>query len=80
MDSWYHSDVTHACMEGLVKCGLLHGRTDVVEWLMPGREDASVPPDGNVVSSRPSTSMDSWFLPTYSFGVCYITIRSIYST
>ena len=39
MDSWYCFDVTHACMEGLVKHGLLCGRTDVAEWLVPGRED-----------------------------------------
>ena len=38
MDSWYHSDVTHACMEGLVKRGLLRGRTDVAEWLVPSHE------------------------------------------
>ena len=53
MDSWYRSNVTHACMEGLVKRGLLHGRTDAVEWLMPGREDAPAPPDGYVVSFVP---------------------------
>ena len=53
MDSWYRSDVTHARMEGLVKCGLLHGRTDAAEWLMPGREDASTPPDGYIVSFAP---------------------------
>ena len=50
MDSWYCSDVTHAHMEGLVKRGLLHGRTDAAEWLVPGREDAPAPPDGYVVS------------------------------
>ena len=50
MDLWYCSDVTHACMEGLVKRGLLCGRTDVVEWLVPGREYAPASPDGYVVS------------------------------
>ena len=50
MDSWYCSDVTHAHMEGLVKRGLLYGRTDAAEWLVPGREDASASPDGYVVS------------------------------
>ena len=44
MESWYCSDVTHVCMEGLVKCGLLHERTDVAEWLMP---------DGYVISFAP---------------------------
>ena len=53
MDSWYRFDVTHACMEGLVKRGLLHGRTNVVEWLMPGHEDTPAPPDGYVVSFAP---------------------------
>ena len=37
-------------MEGLVKRGLLHGRTDAAEWLVPDREDAPAPPDGYVVS------------------------------
>ena len=50
MDSWYCSDVTHAHMEGLVKRGLLHGRTDAAECLVPGREDVPAPPDGYVVS------------------------------
>ena len=50
MDSWYRSDVTHARMEGLVKRGLLRGRTNVAEWLVPGREEAPTPPNGYVVS------------------------------
>ena len=50
MDSWYRFDVTHARMEGLVKRGLLRGRTDAAEWLVPGREDASAPLDGYVIS------------------------------
>ena len=50
MDSWYHFDVTHAHMEGLIKHGLLRRRTDAAEWLVLGREDALVPPDGYVVS------------------------------
>ena len=54
MDLWYCSDVTHARMEGLVKRGLLCGRTDAVEWLVPGHEDVSVPPDGYVISFTPS--------------------------
>jgi len=40
-------------MEGLVKHGLLHGRTDAAEWLVLGREDAPAPPDGYVVSFTP---------------------------
>ena len=38
------------CMEGLVKRGLLRGRTDAVEWLVPSRKEAPAPPDGYVVS------------------------------
>ena len=53
METWYHSDVTHPCLEGLVKRGLLHRRTDVVEWLMPGHKDASASPAGYVVSFVP---------------------------
>ena len=53
MDSWYRSDVTHARMEGLVKRGLLRRRTDAVEWLVPGREDTPMPPDGYVISFVP---------------------------
>ena len=49
MDSWYHSDVTHAWMEGLVNHGLLHGSTDAVEWLVPDHEDVPAPPDGYVI-------------------------------
>ena len=53
MDSWYRSDVTHAHMEGFIKRGLLRGRTDVAEWLVPGHEDAPAPPDGYIVSFAP---------------------------
>jgi hypothetical protein len=31
MESWYRSDVTHTCMEGLVKRGLLRERTEATE-------------------------------------------------
>ena len=53
MDLWYRSDVTHARMEGLIKHGLLCGRTDAVEWLVPSHEDTPAPPDGYVVSFVP---------------------------
>ena len=53
MDSWSCSDVTHARMEGLIKCGLLHGRTDAAEWLVPGHEFEPAPPDGYIVSFVP---------------------------
>ena len=50
MDSWHRSDVTYACMEGLVKRGLLCGRTNAVEWLVPSYEEAPTLPDGYIVS------------------------------
>ena len=53
MESWYHSDVTHTRMEGLVKHSLLHGRTDAAEWLMPGCKDAPTSADDYVVSFAP---------------------------
>ena len=53
MESWYRSDITHARMEGLVKHGILCGRTDTMEWLVPGYEKMSVPPDGYVMSFAP---------------------------
>jgi len=40
-------------MEGLVKRDLLHGRTDAVEWLMPGHEEVLASPNGYVVSFTP---------------------------
>jgi len=49
MDLWYRSDVTHAHMEGLIKHGLLHERTDAVEWLVPGHEEALALPDGYII-------------------------------
>ena len=53
MESWDRSDVTHARIEGLVKRGLLCGRTEAVEWLVLGHEEASAPPDGYVMSFVP---------------------------
>jgi hypothetical protein len=32
MELWYRSDVTHVCLEGLIKCDLLCARTEVAEW------------------------------------------------
>jgi len=31
MESWYHFDVAHTRMEGLIKRGLLYGRIGTVE-------------------------------------------------
>ena len=53
MESWYCSDITHARMEGLVKRSLLHGRTDMAEWLVPGSEEVLASPDGYAVSFAP---------------------------
>ena len=53
MDSWHRFDVTYARMEGLIKCGLLRGRTDLAEWVVPGHEDASALSDGYIISFAP---------------------------
>ena len=53
MESWYRSDVTHAHMEGLVKRGLLRGRTNAMEWLVLDHEEVLMPPDGYIVSFAP---------------------------
>jgi hypothetical protein len=37
-------------MESLVKRGLLRARTAAMEWLVPESEDASMSPDGCVIS------------------------------
>ena len=50
MDLWHRSDVTYEYMEGLIKRGLLHERTDAAEWLVPGHEEVPTQPDGYVVS------------------------------
>ena len=50
MDPWCRSNITFQRMEGLVRPGLLHARTSVEEWLLPGEEDLPSPPDGYVVS------------------------------
>jgi hypothetical protein len=40
-------------MEVLVKRGLLQARTEVNEWIVPGDEEVSMPPDGYVISFMP---------------------------
>ena len=80
MESWYCSNITHACMEDLVKRGLLRRRTDVVEWLVPGHEEVPVPPDGYVVSFAPFHERGLVIPPTRSFGGCCTTTKSSYST
>ena len=53
MESWYRSDITDARMEGLVKCSLLRGRTDAMEWLVPGCEEVPMSPDSYIISFAP---------------------------
>ena len=50
MDPWCHSDITFQRMEGLVRHGVLRAQTSAEEWLLPGDEDLSSPPDDYVVS------------------------------
>ena len=40
-------------MDGIVKRGLLRGRTDVAEWLVPSREDVPTPLDGYIIFFMP---------------------------
>ena len=53
MEPWLHSDVLHACMEGLVKKGLLRTRTTAMEWIIPGGKDEPSPLDGYIISFVP---------------------------
>ena len=61
MESWYHSDIIHTRMEDLIKRGLLRGRTEVVEWLVPGREEAPSLSDGYGVFFAPYHECGSFF-------------------
>ena len=49
MDPWCRSDITFQLMEGLIRRGLLRARTSTEEWLLPGEEEMSSPPDSCVV-------------------------------
>jgi hypothetical protein len=40
-------------MEVIVKHGLLWARTKVNEWIVPGDEEVSMPPEGYAVSFMP---------------------------
>jgi hypothetical protein len=53
MESWHCSDILHACMEVLAKCELLRARTEANEWIVPGINEVSMPPDGYVASFVP---------------------------
>ena len=50
MDPWCRSNITFQHMEGLVHRDELRAWTSAEEWLLPGNEDSSSPPDGYVVS------------------------------
>ena len=50
MDPWCHSDITFQRMKGLIRHSVLRAWTLVEEWLLPGNEDSSSPPDSYVVS------------------------------
>ena len=50
MDPWCCSDIIFQRMVGLIHRGLLCAWTSAEEWLLPGEEDLSSPPDGYVVS------------------------------
>ena len=80
MESWYHSDVTHTYMDGLVKRGLLCGRTNAVEWLVPSREEVSAPPDGYIMSFMPFHEYGFAIPLTRSFRGCCTTTKLSYST
>jgi len=80
MELWYRSDATHARIEGLVKRGLLHGRTDVAEWLVPGREEVSASPNGYIVSFVPLHERGFTTPLTRSFGGCCTTTKSSCNT
>jgi hypothetical protein len=40
-------------MEGLIKHSILRARTEVMEWLMPGCEEAPASLDGYIMSFAP---------------------------
>ena len=50
MDLWCCCYITFQRIEGLLHRGLLHARTSATEWLLPGEEDLSSPPNGYMVS------------------------------
>jgi len=50
MDPWCLSNITFQCMEALIRRGLLRTWTSPKEWLLPGEEELSLPPNGYVVS------------------------------
>ena len=76
MEKTMLDEALHVRMEGLVKRGLLRGRTDVAEWLMLGHEDAPAPPDGYVISFAPFHERGLVVPPHPFSGVYCTTIRS----
>ena len=74
MEPWPRLDVLRVHMEGLVKKGLLCTRTTVNEWIIPGGEDVSSPPDGYVVSFIPFHEWGFTTPPTDSSEGCCTTM------
>ena len=50
MELWGRSGITSRHLEGLVRRGLLRPQSTVAEWLLPGEEEVTTPPEGYVVS------------------------------
>jgi hypothetical protein len=67
-------------MESLVKRGLLPARTEALEWVVPGDEEVSAPPDGYVVSFTSFHERGLVVPPTDSSGGCCIIARLSCST
>lgn len=47
---WYCSDVTNDHTSSLASCNLIYESTKAMEWMAPGDEDVSRPPNDYVVS------------------------------
>jgi hypothetical protein len=67
-------------MEGLMKRGLLPAWIEALEWVVPGDEEVSTPPDGYVISFIPFHEHGLAAPPTDSSGGCCIIIGLSYST
>lgn len=50
MDPWHRSTIRRSRLEGLVRKGLLHARTDAQEWRILGDEDHLDLPPGYIIS------------------------------
>ena len=50
MDLGYKSNISHQCLEGLVRRGLLRPLTAAEEWRLLGEEGEPEPPEGYIIS------------------------------